>query len=131
MKAWCLTAILILTVLPLYASAASIAKDDVDPQKIFWGNSQQFSKPAEINLVALIEKTPEYKKLVKEKLDSSGAKYWILMTQAQERVTTSIVRVARAKQFDLVCETGYLGSLGIEAKDITELVEKDLTGKSK
>ena len=130
MKAWCLTAILILAAVPLCASAASIAEDDVDPQKIFWGNSQQFSKAAEINLVTLIGKTPEYKKIVKEKLDSSGAKYWILMIQAQERVTKSIVRVARKEQFDLVCETGYLGSLGVEAKDITELVEKDLTRKS-
>ena len=130
MKIWCLTAIVILTAVPLCASAASIAEDDVDSQKIFWGNSQQFSKPAEINLVALIEKTPEYKNIVKEKLDSSGAKYWILMTQAQERVTKSIVRVARKKKFDLVCEAGYLGALGIEAKDVTALVEKDLTGNS-
>jgi len=129
-KASCLTAILILTAVPLCASAASIAKENVDPQKIFWGNSQQFSKPAEINLVTLIEKTPEYKKLVNKKLDSSDAKYWILMTQAQERVTKSIVRVARTKQFDLICETGYLGSLGIETNDITKLVEKDLTEKS-
>ncbi len=131
MKIWCLIAIMILAAVPLCASAASIAKDDVDSQKIFWGNSQQFSKPAEINLVALIKKTPEYKTIVKESLDSSGAKYWILMAQAQERVTKSIVRVARKNQFDLVCETGYLGALGIEVKDITTLVEKDLTGKSK
>jgi hypothetical protein len=130
MKIRCLTAIVILTVVPLCALAVSIAEDDVDSEKIFWGNSQQFSKAAEINLVALIEKTPEYKNIVKEKMDSSGAKYWILMTQAQERVTKSIVRVARKKQFDLVCEAGYLGALSIEAKDITALVEKDLAGKS-
>ena len=126
----CVVAIAILMAVPLSAAADSIGKNDIDTQKIFWGDPQKFSKPAEISFVALVEKTPEYKTIVKEKLDSSGARYWILMTEAQERVTKSIVRVARKNKFDLVCDRGYLEPLGFDAPDITKLVEKDLTGKS-
>jgi len=121
--------ILVAASIPLCSFAASIAKDDIEPQKIFWGDPQMFSKPAEIDFVALVESTPEYRTLVNESLESSDARYWILMTQAQERVTRSIIRVARKRRFDLVCEKDYLEPLGIEAEDITSLVEKDLTGK--
>jgi len=121
---------LTLIVTPLCVVADSIPEDKIDKQKLFRGDLKRFSKPAEIQFVELVKNTPEYEAIKKESLKSADARYWILMTQAQERVTRSIVRVAREKQFDVVCEKGYLKSLGVEAKDITELIEEDLTGKS-
>jgi hypothetical protein len=112
------------------AWAGSVPEDDRDSQKIFRGDAKSFSKPAEIEFVALVKCTPEYKIIKAESLKSGAAKYWILMAKAQERVLKSITKIAREKKYDIVCEKGYLKKFDIEAKDITDLIEEDLTGES-
>jgi len=130
MRTFSVILVLTLVAVPVCAVAESVPEKKIDEQKVFKGDLKQFAKPAEIEFVKLVKSTPEFETIKTESLKSSDARYWILMTQAQERVTRSIVRVARAEQFDVVCEKGYLKSLGIEAKDITDLIKEDLTDKA-
>jgi len=112
------------------AGADSIPKDKLDDQKVFVGDPKKFSKPAEIRFIALVKSAPEYKTIKQESLKTSDARYWILMTQAQERVAKSITRVAREHKFDLVCEKGTLEPFGIKAPEMTKLVKQNIAGES-
>lgn len=125
-----LAIILAALLLPASVNAESVPEDDRDKHKIFKGDGKAFSKPAEIKFVELVKCTPEYIILKKESLKSSDAKYWIFMAKAQERVLKAITKIAREKKYDIVCEKDYLKKFDIKAKDITDLIKEELTGKS-
>ena len=108
--------------------AKSIPEDQVRMQYIFWGDPSGFEKPASIDFPALIECTPEAKKVKKDELDTNDSRYWILMTRAQQHVAEAIRVVGNTEGYDLICQKGYLKKLGIGAKDITTLVKAELLG---
>ena len=124
--------ILVLIILLFFGrvvSGESIPENKVEMQHIFFGDSSEFEKPACINYSILIECTPEFKMVKKEKLDNNDSKYWILMTRAQQHVAEAISVVGNTEDYDLICQKGYLSKLGIEAKDITSIIRKELLGE--
>lgn len=113
-----------------FAEIHSIPKEQIDPQKVYWGVATGFEKAGEIDYDKIIKATPEYKELKKEKIQRGTGKYWILMSQASDRTTRAIAQVGQDTEYDLIAAQGYLGSLqpAIAADDITELILKQLEG---
>lgn len=106
------------------AELYSIPADQLDPQKIYWGSASGFEKPSEVQYDELVKETPEYKELKKKKIERGTGKYWILMSQASDRVVKAISQVGQETEYDLIAAQGYLGGLKppIPAEDITKQV---------
>lgn len=106
------------------AESYSIPPDKVDEQKIFWGSPGQFAKPAEVDYKAAVMETDEFKSIRKNKIEPGTAKYWLLISQASERVVKAIASVAKDTGHDLVVAKGYLAEIGVQvpAEDLTEKI---------
>lgn len=115
--------ILLFTVIvPIVAAAAqSIPDGQLDTSRVFFGTPTAFDKPAEVDIDAAIQSTPEYQEIVKKKIDSGTGKYWILISEATDRVHRAISEVGKDKEFDLIAQKGYLGTLEppVACADIT------------
>ncbi len=111
--------------------AYNIPKDKIDPAAIYWGDPSEFRNPALVDYTALIESTPEYKEIKKKKLSSSDPASWILMSDAADRVTGAIVRVAKETEYDLICAKEYWKDLELDvsAADITMQVKEAIEKK--
>ncbi|MBI1319241.1 MAG: hypothetical protein GC168_09890 [Candidatus Hydrogenedens sp.] len=108
--------------------ALSIPPSQVDEQRVYWGNTDNFDKPAEVDYKAVVVATPEYQEMKKKKVEKGTAKYWILLNSASERALRVIAAVAKESEFDLVVDRGFMAALEppIEANDITEGVLKSI-----
>jgi len=100
----------------------SIPPDQVNEQRVFWGDTDNFENPAEVDYRAAVKATPEYQEMKEEKVEKGTAKYWILLNSASERALRVIAEVAEASEYDLVVDTGFLGGLDppLEGGNITE-----------
>lgn len=117
---------IVLVAATIPAVAASIPKDQLDNKKIYWGNGENFSKPASVDYTQMIKATPEFKKIKKDKIERGSGKYWILMSQASDRVVKALGHVGEKSDYDLICANGYLKSLDppVASDDLTETVIK-------
>lgn len=108
--------------------AYSIEETQVDPQKIYWGLSTSFEKPAEVRYQEIIIETPEYKELKSQKIERGTGRYWILISQASDRTVRAIAQVGQESEYDLIAAEGFLGGLepAIPADDVTDLVIKTM-----
>ena len=106
------------------AAGDSIPKDKVDESKIYHGSASSFEKAAEVDIDKVLEATPEYQEISKDKVKRDTGKYWLLQGDASNRVIKAIKEVAEKTDFDLIAEKGYLGKLKppVESEDITKLV---------
>jgi len=125
------TALLMVPVMAL--AEFTIPKGQLDPHKVYWGLSETFEKPAELRFKDLIRSTPEYRELRKRKVARGTGKYWLLMSQASDRVVRTINYYGHGTEYDIVAETGYLGGLEtpIPADEVTEVVIKFMNKKQR
>lgn len=93
------------------AGAYSIPDDQLDAQKIFWGNASAFENPAAVNIDEVVKATPEYDEIKKNKIERGTGKYWILISEATDRAVEAISDVAAETKYDLVAAEGYLDGL--------------------
>jgi hypothetical protein len=110
---------------PVIAAAAQAIPDSqVDTSRVYYGSTAAFDNPAEVDIEAAVHSTPEYQEIVKKKIDSGTGKYWILISDATDRVHRAISEVGKVKDFDLIAEKGYLGKLDppVACADITARV---------
>lgn len=107
---------------PIYAS--TIPKDQVDNKKIFWGDADAFEKAGRVDYEKLIKATPEFATMKDEKVERGSGKYWILMSQASDRVVKALAHVGEKSEYDLICASGYLKNLDppVDSDDVTEKV---------
>ncbi len=103
------------------AESMSIPPEAVDDQKIFWGTASRFEKPGSVDYVAVVSATDEYKQA--RKIESGTARYWILVSKANESAIRAISAVGSETDYDLIVVKGYLEGLDtpISTEDITEL----------
>ncbi len=119
------------------AGAHSIAPEQIDTQKIYYGNAKSFEKPAAVDYTAIVKATPEYSEIKKKKIDSTSARYWLLMSSASDHACKLISQVGEESDHDLIVSIGYLGTVSppIEAEDVTkkvlEKLEPKKSGKSR
>ena len=119
-------AVIVLVAATVPAIAASIPKDQLDKKKIYWGNDENFSKPASVDYTHLIKVTPEFKKIKNDKIERGSGKYWILVSQASDRVVKALAYVGEKSDYDLICANGYLKNLDppVASDDLSETVIK-------
>jgi hypothetical protein len=100
----------------------TIPVEEIKVEEIFAGDAASFTKPAEIDMNALILSTPEYNEIKKKKLDKGTGKYWILRNQATERAHKAIIEVVNGEDYDFIANEGYLGSLAtpIDCENLTK-----------
>lgn len=112
-------------------AAHTIAPEQIDDQKIYYGNAKSFEKPAAVDYTAVVKATPEYSEIKKKKIDSTSARYWILMSSASDHAVKLISQVGEETEHDLIVSIGYLGSLNlpVEAVDVTPQVLSKLGQK--
>ena len=96
--------------------------EEPEAQKIYSGDAKNFSNPAGIDFVELLKETKEYKYIVKKRIKSGTGKYWILISQASDRVVKSL----SGFEYDLIADIDYLKELKIKYTDITKKVKKKL-----
>ena len=113
-----------LVAITVHADPAAIPKDQLDKKKIYWGNGDSFSKAGKVDYEKLIKATPEFKTMKDDKVERGSGKYWILMSQASDRVVKAVAHVGEKSDYDLICAKGYLGSLDppVECDDLTDKV---------
>ncbi len=115
----------LLAAVPILAAAAqSIPDTQIDKTRILFGTPAGFEKAAEVDMDAALQATPEFQEIVKKKVDHGTGKYWILVSEASDRVHRAIGDVGRATEYDLIAEKGYLGKLDppVDCEDITAAI---------
>ena len=126
MRTWRIVYILAaLAALPAMAAYSyAIPDDQVDVQRIFYGDTGNFEKAAAVRIEDVIKSTPEYDEIKKNKLERGTGKYWILIEQATDRAVEAINKVASESEYDLFAADGYLDGLDppIPSVDVTNLV---------
>jgi len=123
----------ILAVSAAFSDPYSVPKEQLDPKKVYWGMSSSFEKAGEIDYERAIKATPEYDQIAKQKVQRGTGKYWILLSQASDRVVRSISRIGQETACDLIASRGYLASLNppIPAEDVTQVLLDAIQGKTK
>jgi hypothetical protein len=60
--------------------------------------------------------------VVEDKVERGSGKYWIMMSQASDRVVKAVAHLGEESDYDLICAEGYLKGLNppVEADDLTE-----------
>lgn len=116
-----------------FSDPYSVPKEQLDPKKVYWGTSSSFEKAGEVDYERAIKATPEYEQIGKNKIERGTGKYWILLSQASDRVVRTIARVGQDANCDLIASRGYLASLNppIPAEDVTQVLLDTLSGKTK
>lgn len=106
------------------AEVANIPSDQIDKKKIFWGSAESFSKAARVDYEKVIKATPEFKTMKDDRVERGSGKYWILMSQASDRVVKALAHVGEETDYDLICASGYLKGLDppVASDDLTEKV---------
>lgn len=130
---WITLGVFLISGLAIAAQAAtySIPADKLDAQKVYFGKAEGFERPAGVDYETIIKATPEYEEVKKKKIEPGTGRYWILLSQASDRVVRSISEVAQEMDYDFIASQGYLGSLdpAIPSEDITQLVLDKLASK--
>ena len=111
---------------PVYGDEQSIPKDQIDQKKVYWGNCNSFTKAGKVDYKEIIKATPEFKTIKKDKIERGSGKYWILMSQASDRVVKALAYVGEESEYDLICASGYLKSLDppVACDDLTQKIIK-------
>lgn len=124
-------AIMVVTLLMLFissgvVSAARKSGVTIHEGDIYLGDSNDYSKPAVVDVDAVYARIPEYRQILEKNLDSTSPRYLFLLRAATDKFRTALDDCARARGYDLI---GGLGSIQIEGKtvpNITSLVMKAL-----
>lgn len=115
------------------AGSFSVPKEQFDPKKVYWGSAGSFEHAGEIDYERVIKATPEYLEIEKKKIQRGTGKYWILLSQASDRVVRAVSQVGQDTKCDFIAARGYLASIEppIPAEDVTQVLMDSLEGKTK
>lgn len=89
------------------------ARYHVNRQKIYYGDTRKFTRPAVLEAAKIYDTIPAYRKIVNRKLTSDDPEYWPLMRRAAGAFVRGMKAVCARRGYDLV---GELGSIKPTAK---------------
>ena len=123
----------VLAISAAVADPYAVPKEQLDPKKVYWGTSDSFERAGEIDYERVIKATPEYSEIKSNKIQRGTGKYWILLSQASDRVVRTISQVGQQTDCDLIASRGYLTGLQppIPAEDITQVLLDNIQGTAK
>jgi hypothetical protein len=94
----------------------------VDRGLVYFGNVNNFSRPAVLRGRAIRDHIPEYRTIQERGLTRSDVEYHFLKTEGVSRFLRTVQNVAQINGFDLVLEEEALEGADVQAEDITEVV---------
>jgi len=108
-----------LVALPLVSSPAytDYKTNPLSSQDIFYGSNSQVKELRVIDYEFLTKSTPEYQEILKKKIEPGTGKYWILMSQASDRVIKSINNYAQKNNIDTIAKKSAITSFEILPTD--------------
>ena len=95
---------------------------EVDKEKVYYGDTESFSKPATLDRDKVFAEISAYKQIENEGLTRKEPRYWILLRKANDVFSKVVAKVAEDDGYDLVAENGSVKKKGREkaAPDLTE-----------
>jgi hypothetical protein len=108
---------------PLAASDDADKYEVVDKDRIYYGNSNNFTRPACLSLKSVFQEIPEYMTIVRKRLTYQDPHYWVLLNAANEVFRKVVRGVASEYKHDLIGEQGSIRSKSEEdvIPDVTHL----------
>ena len=107
---------------PAYADyKANIAAPSSN--NIFYGTDATVKEFRVVDYNTLIKSTPEYKEIYNGKIESGTGKYWILMSQATDRIIKAINDYAKGNSIDCIAKRSSVNSF--------EVLPEEHQGKSR
>lgn len=91
-----------------------------DPSKVYYGNQRLFQRPAHVDCDRVYAQISEYQEVVRRRLTDKDPQYHILMKKATKRFSAAVKKMARAKNHDLVAQTGFVQKAKEKAKAIPD-----------
>lgn len=88
----------------LLPQALGADKATVDKKKVYYGDAESFSKPAEIEINKVFARIPEYAEAKKKAEDDP--EYYILLEKANDKFQKAVKKAAADGGYDLVAEKG-------------------------
>jgi len=101
----------------------SVSKEEqLNPKFIYFGdlNGKNFKKAVSIDNEMLLNLTPEYQKIKDSKIERGTGKYWILASQAADRLRIAVTRYGQKSGVDLIVSIKYAQK---EDLDLSELCD--------
>jgi hypothetical protein len=99
---------------PLQAAPAASADANkyevVDTDRIYYGNFNNFIRPACLSLKSVFQEIPEYRTIVHKRLTCQDPHYWVLLNTANEVFRKVVKGVASKYKYDLIGEQGSIRS---------------------
>ncbi len=105
-------------------STNSIPDDQINSQKIYIGNPSSFANAAEVDFMAAVKATPQYKYIERRGTERGTAEFWQRIEAASTLAQKAVITVSEEEEYDLVTEKGYLAEVDedIPVEDITQKV---------
>lgn len=103
----------------LAASARALSRDEV-----YYGNRQQYKKPAAIEAKKVFMAIPAYKEIVEEGIAEDSALYLKKLTEANKIFLEILKKFARDNDYDLICEEGALDDAQVVTEDVVKAAKK-------
>lgn len=112
--------IFLFAILPLLAaSARALSRDEV-----YYGNRQQYEKPAAIEAKKVFMAIPAYKEIVEKDIEEDSALYLKKLAEANKIFLDVLKEFARDNGYDLICEEGALDDAQVVTDDVVKAVKK-------
>ena len=100
-------------------------------EKIYWGQPENFKKPAVIEAEEIYKQIPAYRKIQEENLEKDDPEYWPLMRKAARSFVSALKKACKSTSHDLVGEIGSIKAKGTTVPNITKKVISYLNVKPK
>ena len=80
----------------------------IDYSLVYYGEPEDYSKPASVVIQKVLQVIPAYRKLVASKLSSDKPEYWLLMSEINRDLNQAFEKVKKKFGYDLIGEKGYI-----------------------
>lgn len=81
-------------------------KKSVAASDVYFGDSREWAKPAEVDPDQVYAKIDEYKEILDKGLKAGDPKYELLMCKASKRFSCAVRKAAKDGSYDLVAKNG-------------------------
>jgi hypothetical protein len=80
----------------------------VDKNKVYYGNCNDFTRPACLSAKRVFREIPEYRTILRKRLTCANPHYWVLLNAANEVFRKVVKGVALENGYDLIGEQGTI-----------------------
>lgn len=125
MRAWLIALFLGCWIaVPAVVVFAADAETEIDHQKVYYGDPDNFTKAGVISISKVFNEIPEYREAKKKGKDDP--QYYILLEKANQKFFSALERVSDDEGYDLIGEIGAIKIANKKVPEITRAVIKAL-----